>query len=77
VPTALPAIRPCLLLELRLLELHLLVLGAVVPEVLELLHGHRARRRAQVLLEGDDGVLLLGHDGPFRLGVLLASKFSQ
>jgi hypothetical protein len=38
-PTALPAIRP--LLELRLLELRLLLLGAGVPELLELLHGHR------------------------------------
>lgn len=66
-----------MLLQLRLLELLLLVLGAGLPELLELLHGDRLRGIGQVLLEIGDGVLRLGQDIPLWVGVLLADSLNQ
>lgn len=57
--------RPWVLLELRLLELHLLRLGAGVPELLELRHRHGVVVGAEEPLEVGDGVLALGHNAPF------------
>lgn len=66
-----------MLLQLRLLELLLLVLRAGLPELLELLHGDRLRGIGQVLLEIGDGVLRLGQDIPLWVGVLLEDSLNQ
>ncbi len=53
--------RPRILLLLRefsALELRLLLLGAGLPELFELVHGERVVLGGEVLLEVDDGVFL-------------------
>ena len=67
--TPTPVAWPTLLLQIRLLELGLLLVGASIPELLELLHGHRVLRCGQVPLEIDDRVLAFGHFGPPSVGL--------
>lgn len=69
VPTTLPAIDHILLLlgELRVLELLLLLLREQLPELVELRHRQRVLLGVEVLLDVHDGVLSVGHYGPFRL----------
>ncbi len=53
-----PRLLLLLLRELGALELRLLLLGAGLPELFELVHGERVVLGGEVLFEVDDGVFL-------------------